>query len=81
MAADTLPDKEELEMKLEEKTANNKKSLLKFLGGKLPEEKNVDADMFKKKADKEGEEPETAAEALQRILVSPECPKARGFEA
>ena len=54
---------------------------MKFLGGKMPDEKEKENAFFKKKGAKEEEdEPETAAEALQRILVSPECPKARGFE-
>lgn len=36
--SDKLPDPEELEKNVEEKAQTNKSSLMKFLGGKLPED-------------------------------------------
>ena len=56
--SDKLPDSEELEKNVEEKAQTNKSSLMKFLGGKLPEDKNaVDKEIVNR-------EDETAAEAL-----------------
>lgn len=69
------PDKEDLKARLEEKRTQNKKSLSKFLGGVQLDDKSKE-----KKNGDEIDPNETPAEALQRILISPECPKARAFE-